>query len=36
MADIPSNFARSDAYLSALMREVRAVPAADAASAILH
>src|SRR5271163_927800 len=31
MADILSNAARSDAYLSALMREVRAVPAANAA-----
>ena len=29
MADIQSNFARSDAYLSALMREVRSVPAAN-------
>ena len=28
MADIQSNAAQSDAYLSALMREVRAVPAA--------
>ena len=30
MADILSNFARSDAYFSALMREVRSVPAANA------
>ena len=30
MADTQSNFARSDAYLSALMREVRAVPVANA------
>ena len=30
MADIQSDFARSDAYLSALMREVRSVPAANA------
>ena len=30
MADIQSNFARSDAYFSALMREVRSVPAANA------
>jgi mono/diheme cytochrome c family protein len=30
MADIQSNFARSDAYLSALMREVRSMPAANA------
>ena len=29
MADILSNFARSDAYFSALMREVRSVPAAN-------
>ena len=27
MADILSNFARSDAYFSALMREVSSVPA---------
>jgi isoquinoline 1-oxidoreductase beta subunit len=31
MADIQSNSARSDAYLSALMREVRSLPAASAA-----
>ncbi|MGC1777405.1 MAG: molybdopterin cofactor-binding domain-containing protein, partial [Xanthobacteraceae bacterium] len=31
MADISSNFARSDAYFSALMREVRSIPAANAA-----
>src|SRR5271170_5591176 len=30
MADILSNFARSDAYFSALMREVSSVPAANA------
>ena len=30
MADIQSSFARSDAYLSALMREVRSAPAANA------
>lgn len=30
MADTESNFAQSDAYLSALIREVRAVPAANA------
>jgi isoquinoline 1-oxidoreductase beta subunit len=30
MAEIQSNSARSDAYLSALMREVRSVPAANA------
>ncbi|HEY6621171.1 MAG TPA: molybdopterin cofactor-binding domain-containing protein [Steroidobacteraceae bacterium] len=30
MADILSNFVRSDAYLSALMQEVRSVPAAGA------
>jgi isoquinoline 1-oxidoreductase subunit beta len=30
MADILSNFAQSDAYLSALMREVRSVPAGNA------
>ena len=30
MADIQSSFARSDAYLSALMREVRSTPAANA------
>jgi len=30
MTDIQSSFARSDAYLSALMHEVRAVPAANA------
>ena len=30
MADILSNFARSDAYFSALMREVRSVPAGTA------
>jgi isoquinoline 1-oxidoreductase beta subunit len=30
MADNLSNFARSDAYLAALMREVRAMPAPDA------
>ena len=30
MADTQSNFAQSDAYLSALMREVRSVPAATA------
>src|SRR5580692_12923787 len=30
MADILSNFARSDDYFSALMREVRSVPAANA------
>jgi isoquinoline 1-oxidoreductase subunit beta len=29
MADIQSDFARSDAYLSALMREVRSAPAAN-------
>src|SRR5580704_1370651 len=34
MADILSNFARSDAYFSALMREVRAVPAANASSSM--
>ena len=34
MADILSNFARSDAYLSALTREVRAVPAANASLAM--
>ena len=33
MADILSDFARSDAYLSALTREVSAVPAADASRA---
>src|SRR3984885_9314848 len=32
MADILSNFARSDAYFSALMREVSSVPAANASS----
>ena len=32
MADILSNFARSDVYFSALMREVASVPAADASS----
>jgi isoquinoline 1-oxidoreductase subunit beta len=32
MADILSNFARSDAYLAALTREVSAAPAADASS----
>src|SRR5271155_3351650 len=32
MADILSSFARSDAYFSALMREVRSVPAANASS----
>ncbi len=31
MADITSNFAGSDAYFSALMREVRSIPAANAA-----
>ena len=30
MADTQSNFARSDAYLSALMQEVRSMPAANA------
>ena len=30
MTDIESSFARSDAYLSALMREVRSMPAANA------
>ena len=30
MADILSNFAQSDAYLSALMREVRSEPATNA------
>jgi isoquinoline 1-oxidoreductase beta subunit len=32
MAEIQSDFARSDAYLSALMREVRSMPAASASS----
>jgi len=32
MADIQSKFAQSDAYLSALIREVRATPAASASS----
>src|SRR3984957_17324821 len=30
MTDIQSDFAKSDAYLSALMQEVRAMPAANA------
>ena len=30
MADIQSNFAQSDAYLSALIREVRSVPPTSA------
>ncbi len=30
MSDIQSNFAGSDAYLSALMREVRSMPVANA------
>ena len=34
MADIQSDFARSDAYLSALMREVRALPTANASLAM--
>ena len=34
MADVQSNFARSDAYLSALMREVRAVPTANVSLAM--
>ena len=34
MADARSNFARSDDYLSALIREVRALPTADASLAL--
>ena len=34
MADIQSDFARSDAYLSALIREVRSTPAANASLAM--
>src|ERR1700679_1322915 len=34
MADILSNFARSDAYLSALTREVSSAPAANASLAM--
>jgi isoquinoline 1-oxidoreductase beta subunit len=34
MADIQSSFARSDAYLSALVREVHSLPAVNASSAL--
>src|SRR5271170_6423164 len=34
MADTQSNFARSDDYLAALIREVRALPTADASLAL--